>query len=144
MKTQSKKVSRKEVLEAVKEIRSIVPHRQLHVLGDLVRGPEGDFFASRLKELAHTFATMPRIYDQDGKGDDAVVFLHLFVGGCDWWITERDTSDEQLQAFGLVDLGHGPELGYISIDELLGTAAEIDLHWQPKTIGEIKRELAKY
>ena len=29
------------------------------------------------------------------------------------------------------------ELGYISIPELLANGAELDLHYRPKTIGEI-------
>lgn len=46
----------------------------------------------------------------------------------------------QLQAFGLADLGYGGELGYISIVELLECGAELDLHWTPQTLAEVKRE----
>lgn len=31
-----------------------------------------------------------------------------------------------------------PEIGYISIAELVKNGAEIDLHFDPKTLGEIK------
>jgi hypothetical protein len=93
---------------------------------------------------------MPATYGQDGKGDQAVVYLHYFIGGCDWWITERDAGSPddppdtgQAQAFGLVDLGMGPELGYISLVEVLTAGAELDFHWQPKTLAEIQgRNLA--
>ena len=61
----------------------------------------------------------------DGKGDDAVVYLHYFRGGMDWYITEKDMEEEQHQAFGLADLGYGGELGYISIQELIDNGVSL-------------------
>ncbi|MBL0011067.1 MAG: DUF2958 domain-containing protein [Nitrosomonas sp.] len=81
---------------------------------------------------------MPKTYGQDGMGDKAIAYLHYFSGGSDWYITEKDMEDEQLQAFGLANLGQGGELGYISIQELIDAGVEIDLYWTPKTIGQIK------
>jgi hypothetical protein len=46
-------------------------------------------------------------------------------------------EQEQHQAFGLVSLGYEPELGYISLPEILKAGAELDLHWTPTTVGEI-------
>ena len=46
---------------------------------------------------------------------------------------------EQHQAFGLADLGMGAELGYISIVELLENGAELDLHFVPRTLEQIKK-----
>ena len=43
---------------------------------------------------------------------------------------------EQLQAFGLADLGYGPEYGYISIEELLENGVELDFHYRPRTVAE--------
>ena len=40
-------------------------------------------------------------------------------------------------AFGIADLGMEPELGYISIPELLEVGAELDLYHTPKTVAEI-------
>jgi hypothetical protein len=93
---------------------------------------------------------MPKTYDQDGKGNDAIVYLHYFAGGeANWWITEKDAGgpdDEpgtgQVQAFGLADLGDGGELGYISIAEILECGGELDLYFRPTTLGEVKRKLA--
>jgi hypothetical protein len=34
--------------------------------------------------------------------------------------------------------GYEPELGYISIEELLENGAELDLHWTPKPFSKIK------
>lgn len=85
---------------------------------------------------------MPKTYEQDGLGNQAVAHLHYFRGGMDWYITEKDMGDgdgagEQIQAFGLVNLGYGPELGYISITELLMEGVEFDLYWEPKTLAEL-------
>ena len=81
---------------------------------------------------------MPETYGQDGMGDKAIAHLHYFKGSMDWYITEKDMEGEQLQAFGMVDMGYGPELGYISIAELVQNGIELDLHFTPMTLGEIK------
>ncbi len=103
-------------------------------------GEEWQFFADKMKELAGVIATMPKTYDQDGKGDDAVAHLHYFRGAGDWYITEKDMEGHGTeQAFGLADLyGDGGELGYISIIELAEAGVELDFHFKPKTIGQIR------
>lgn len=76
-------------------------------------------------------------------GDQAVVYLHYFYGRCDWFITEKDVEgDGTVQAFGMANLGYGGELGYISIEEIVQSDSpiELDLHWQPKTLSEIKEQ----
>ncbi|OXS89431.1 DUF2958 domain-containing protein [Pandoraea apista] len=107
-------------------------------------GEEWQFFADKMKELAGVIAAMPKTYDQDGKGDEAVAHLHYFRGAGDWYITEKDmegTGTEQ--AFGLADLyGDGGELGYISIYELTEAGVELDFHFKPKTIGQIRGKSA--
>jgi hypothetical protein len=40
----------------------------------------------------------------------------------------------------LADLGYGAELGYISIEELIKNSVEIDLHWKPITLKELKNK----
>ncbi len=112
-----------------------------------VDGDETDFFIEKGLEVAKTLKTMPKTYEQDGLGDKSIVHLHYFLGNADWYITEKDMGEcpdskevsEQLQAFGLADLGMGyPELGYISIEELKSVGAELDLYWTPKTLAEVK------
>jgi hypothetical protein len=46
------------------------------------------------------------------------VYLHYFVGPCDWWITELDSNS--WEAFGYVNLGNPEyaEWGYIDLTEL--------------------------
>jgi hypothetical protein len=81
---------------------------------------------------------MPTTYQTDGQGDQAVAYLHYFGAGFDWYVTERDCEVEQLQAFGLINMGWGVEHGYISIVEIfLACGAELDLYWTPKKLAEL-------
>ena len=123
-------------------IENFICRSQLLILQSNTKGEEGEFFNSKIKELKNLFETMPKTYEQDGKGKDAIAYLHYFKNDCDWYITERDMEQEQLQAFGLACLnGDYPEIGYISIVELLSVGAELDLYWTPKTIKEIEKEI---
>jgi len=130
-----------DVIKAVHTVKTFVGDNQLEAMGDGVRGEEGEFFKTLFVELAERINTMPKTYEQDGKGDEAIVYLHYFRGNMDWYITEKDMGDEQIQAFGLADLGMGfPELGYISIEELVQNGIELDLYWTPKTLAEVKSQ----
>ena len=112
-----------------------------------LRGEEKNWFQAKLQELQTLVDGMPITGETDGQGPDAVVHLHYFGGSCDAWITELDMGcldDEpdqyQSQAFGRVDLGWGGELGYVSIPELLAAGMELDMHWQPITLKEVKNQ----
>jgi hypothetical protein len=64
-------------------------------------------------------AGAPPLYAQDGKGLEAIVHAHYFVGGCDWLVTEYDPADDL--AFGWACLNgdrQNAELGYVSLAEL--------------------------
>ena len=112
---------------------------QLRAMRTLARGEEGAFFVNKMKELTQTFTVMPKPYKTDGQGDNAVAVLHYFGRGGDWYIVERDSSEEQHQAFGVACLsGEYPEKGYISIAELIELGVELDLHWTPKKLCEIE------
>ena len=126
-------------------LKNFVAPRQLSTLLDLAAHcEEKDYFIETLDEMATRIDEMPHTYQQDGKGDQAIAYLHYFRGSGDWYITEKDMGDgsgdlTQYQAFGLADLGYGPEFGYIGIEELKQCNVEIDLHFTPKPIGEIKQ-----
>ena len=125
--------------EAIKILQKFASFPQLHTMAHGCYSEEGEFFVEKLLELADRIKSMPKTYEQDGKGDDAVVHLHYFLNDMNWYITERDMEDEQIQAFGYCDLGWGcPELGYVSIDEITQAGAELDLYWTEKTLGEVK------
>lgn len=128
-----------ELAQHIPYLRRFVSTQQLSVLGDACYGEEREWFIDTLVELAERILAMPKTYEQDGKGDDAIVYLHYFKNNMDWYITEKDMEVEQIQAFGLADLGMDcAELGYISIEELTEYGAELDLHWTPKTLREVK------
>jgi hypothetical protein len=135
-----------DAVNALKVLRGFIGPSQLHAVGRGCRGEEKQFFFDKMVELAHIVETMPKTYEQDGKGENTVVYLHYFAGGqASWWITEKDvgTPEEpgQHQAFGLADLfGDGGELGYISIVEILANGGELDFHFTPETLKEIRNE----
>ena len=89
---------------------------------------------------------LPPLYGQDGAGDDATVFVKWFGGPCRWLITEYDPQERI--AFGWCDLGLGfPELGYVSLDEVLavrippiGARIERDLYFTPRSLRDAKKE----
>jgi hypothetical protein len=93
---------------------------------------------------------IPKLYAQDGKGDDAIVHVKFFypAGRRTWYATEFDGNDI---FFGYV-LGNSPEddeLGYFSLSELqsvrgkFGLGIERDMYFGTKTLGEVKAEISK-
>lgn len=122
----------------LKKISPFLSGAQRKVIAQNMQGEEGQFFVDKVNELADIIATMPVMYEQDGKGDKAIVYLHYFMGSIDSYITEKDMEgDGTEQAFGYQDIGYGGELGGISIAELVQNRMELDLYWTPKTLGEV-------
>ena len=127
-------------------LRQFVGPSQRQALYSAMQGEEGECFRARVKALIDQLEAMPVTYAQDGLGDNAVAHLHYFMGSGDWYITEKDSDpvneagghDGQIQAFGLADLGYGGELGYISIAELIANGVELDLHFAPQTLAQLK------
>ena len=133
--------------QAWETVRPFMSRGEFQALLTGAQGEEKQFFFDKVAELAQTITTMPKTYEQDGKGDQAIAYLHYFnAGNQDWYITEKDmgTPEEpgQHQAFGLADLGYGGELGYISIVELVKAGVELDLYFKPRTLAEIKAKKA--
>ena len=122
---------------AVRVLAPFIGKSQMRVMGDACRGEEGEWFREKLCELAGIIERMPSSYETDGQGDRAIVHLHYFTGGWDFYLIEKDANPEQHQAFGLV-VGFEPELGYICLPEILQAGAELDLHWEPKTLAEVR------
>src|SRR5690348_7180223 len=119
-----------DAITALQTLRGFIGNIQLRVIGDGCRGEEKQYFFDKLVEMANIVTRMPKTYETDGEGDNAVVYLHYFSSSCDWFITEKDVDSDgegQIQAFGLADLGYGGELGYISIAELITLNVELDL-----------------
>lgn len=84
------------------------------------------------KELAK----IPAIMSQDGKGMNALVYVHYFspMAGYDFWATEFDIHTGEF--FGMARLFEA-ELGYVTAQELCSTGkVERDLYWTPKPLKE--------
>jgi hypothetical protein len=126
-------------------LKHFVNKEQMQCLRDLCKGEEGAYFTQQILKLKSHIVSMPKTYETDGQGDKAVVMLHYFRGGSDWWVTERDVEiNEQIQAFGYVCLNgdtYNAELGYINVEELIHYGVELDLYFEPITLGEIKEKL---
>ena len=130
------------ILDHIAYLRKFIPTGQISCIIDVIGGEEGQFFRDKLAEIHELIRYyMPRTYEADGQGDDAMVYLHYFKRGGDWYITERDKMEPQHQAFGFCNpMGdmQCAELGYVSIVELLQNNVELDLYWDPITLGELK------
>lgn len=127
----------------VNELGFWLPSGEMLAIRSALRGEEAAGFKKKMREIVWTMGTMPATYETDGQGDAATVHLHYFLGGSDWYIVERDGSEEQLQAFGLAILNGdsiNAEMGYINIGELVAHGVELDLYWTPRTLAEIKKE----
>jgi hypothetical protein len=87
----------------------------------------------------------PPLYSQEGKGDDATIYVKLFdpCGSATWYLLEWDGDSE---AFGWVEGLGSDEYGYISLEELanvrgrLGIGIEIDTSFRPITISARQRK----
>ena len=85
---------------------------------------------------------LPKLYAQDGKGDEAIAHVKFFTPDSNWtwYATEFDGDD---LFFGLVD-GFEMELGYFSLSELqqargpMGLPIERDRHFTPTKIGDLR------
>jgi hypothetical protein len=91
-------------------------------------------------------AKIPRLYETEKvplKGK--LIYLHFFIGGCDWHIAEFDGED---LFWGYAILNGDFEMaewGYISLEELKsikippGFEIENDIYWEVKKASEIEK-----
>ena len=80
--------------------------------------------------------SIPRLYEtEDRKMSEKLIYLHFFIGGCDWYIAEYDGDD---LFFGYAILNgdiENAEWGYISFSELIDIKVgfveiDCDRHWK--------------
>ena len=89
-------------------------------------------------------AQVPKLYSTENITiENKIIYLHFFIGNCDWYIAEFDGDDS---FFGYANLGdsQNAEWGYISFRELIeiniqGIEIDNDLYWQPKSFSEISK-----
>lgn len=130
--------TRLEARATLETLKQFIPHGELTAMREQIRGEEGQYFINKMVEVNETITNMPETYEQDGKGDQAIAYLHYFSGNMDWYITEKDMEGEQLQAYGIANIGYGFEGGYVSIVDLVKSGVELDLYFTPKTLAEIR------
>ena len=127
--------------EAMSVVQPFLSWNQFTVMTEACHGEEEEFFMQTFVAWADKIKAMPATYQQDGLHLAAVVHLHYFFRGSDWYITEKDVDGGIQQAYGYAILNgddQNAELGYISIEELTCIGAELDLHFLPCTLAEIK------
>ena len=136
---EKKQATFNEAAEAFEFLKGFIGKSQLLAMKEVCKGEEKQFMFDKMVEMAGRIQAMPKTGETDAQGNGAIVYLHYFRGNMDWHLTEKDSEPEQLQAFGLCDLGMGfPELGYVSIEELKGVRAELDLYFKPVSLASIQ------
>ena len=135
-------LTQKNALQQLEELKSatLISIPQYEAIKSLLRrSEEKAFFIEAVDFIYSICNVMPKMLEQDEKGDNAIAYLHYFTANSDFYITEKEVSKGIARAFGLASLSsYDYELGYFSIAELVQSGAEIDLHFTPKKLGEIK------
>lgn len=93
---------------------------------------------TRLSEIPELYST------EDQALEDRTVYLHFFIGGCDWYIVEYDMENRLFFGFAILngDLQNA-EWGYVSFDELRnltvppGVQVDNDVYWTPTPARDI-------
>ncbi|MFK5950604.1 MAG: hypothetical protein QM500_17770 [Methylococcales bacterium] len=133
------KATRSNALQALSILEGFMNPSQLGAIKQNFTGSEQQFFFDKAVELADRIKNMPVTYDQASKGDKAIAYLHYFQGGVDHYIYEKDSEDEQLQASAATH-GFVFELGYLSLVDELKKGFELDMHFSPTSIGDLRAE----
>ena len=69
--------------------------------------------------IAERLSKIPRLYETEHIPlQDKLIYLHFFIGGCDWYIAEYDGEDLFWGFAILNDDFQNAEWGYISFSEL--------------------------
>ena len=116
----------------------LVPSQQIGFLMEMDDPIESrDMLSNVVKAYKH----IPSLYKQDGKGYNAVAYLHYFVGGADWWVTGYDRSTGKM--FGLSSLNNEWNLGYFNVSFFKNNdlspfqKPELDFYFKYQTLNEI-------
>ncbi len=91
---------------------------------------------------------IPKLYATENVPlKDKLIYLHFFIGGCDWYIAEYD-GDDLFWGYAILNDDHEcAEWGYISFQELkeikikgwLEIDCETEEIWSVKKASEIER-----
>jgi len=129
-------VSKSTKLEKIKEFIGKTQHQIISSTAE---------FNDTIDDIYNVVSNMPKTYaTEDLDESEKMVKLHYFNENSDWYIIEKDISQDQHQAFGYVVLNgdlQNAELGYISIKELKKLDIELDFHWEEKSLLKLKQEI---
>ena len=87
--------------------------------------------------------SIPRLYQvENTAAPDKIIYMHFFIGACDWYVAEFDGEDT---FFGYAILNgdyENAEWGYFSLTELRsisvhGIEVDRNKHWKLKKFSEI-------
>jgi Ca2+-binding EF-hand superfamily protein len=91
-------------------------------------------------------AKLPKLYETEHIGTaDKQIFLHFFMGGCDWYIAEYDAENELFFGFTVLNNDYDmAEWGYISFQELRQLKhsfieVDRDLYWDIKKASDVEQ-----
>ncbi len=76
---------------------------------------------------------------------EKIIYMHFFLGGCDWYATEYDPESRIFFGFAILnDDLEMAEWGYFSLQELCDVKVEFlevdrDLHFEPQKAMDIER-----
>ena len=132
-------------------MESIMPYSQKQSILETTgrtrktRGFEGDEVFTLLGQLNKNLNEIPPIYAQDGKGKNAIAYLHYFNSSSDRYITELDKDN--LEGFGFTILNgdtQNAEFGYIPLTQFTQQKASywdlnLDLNFNPTTLNQVFR-----
>jgi hypothetical protein len=87
---------------------------------------------------------IPKLYETDHiPVEEKIIYLHFFIGGCDWYVSEYD-GDDLFFGFAILNGDYeNAEWGYISFAEMKaiqihGLEIDCETDWTPKKASEIE------
>jgi hypothetical protein len=106
-------------------------------------GDESAFFQELATTLSRGITDMPEVGSQN---EAETVYLHYFLGSSDVWVLEKDAAAgvERVFAFSLLNGdARMAELGYLDLSQLILTGFELDFHFSPKPLAEVREIVRK-
>lgn len=84
---------------------------------------------------------IPKLYETEKIPiRDKLIYLHFFMGGCDWYIAEYD-GDDLFFGYAILNSDYeNAEWGYVSYSDLKSIGSvEFDEYWTVKKASEIEK-----
>ncbi len=65
----------------MENLRKFIGREQSYAIRTAGKGEKGEYFKKMMTDLEQTIAKMPKSYETDGQGDEAMATLHYFKNG---------------------------------------------------------------